>query len=171
MAPTSEMLAIAIKTKPHSVCLVPEKRHELTTEGGLDVVKHQQKLAEFITVLQQHNILVSLFLNTNLQHIKIAKNIGANIIELHTGEFCRNFGSHKANELYEQLTISANLVKKLGLFCHAGHGLNYQTAFEVAKIKEITELNIGHFIIGESIFYGLTYVVQKMQKILKQARA
>ncbi len=170
MAPTNEMLAIAIKTKPHSVCLVPEKRHEITTEGGLDIAQNQQKLAEFIIALQQHNILVSLFLNANLQHIEIAKNIGANIIELHTGEFCHNFGSHKANDLYQKLVISANFVKKLGLSCHAGHGLNYQTAFEVAKIKEITELNIGHFIIGESIFYGLPYVVQKMQKILKQAR-
>jgi pyridoxine 5-phosphate synthase len=170
MAPTLEMLTIACKIKPHSVCLVPEKRAEITTEGGLNIALDRQNLANFISAIKQQNILVSLFINPNLQHIEIAKNLGADIVELHTGDFCHNFNSEKSKQLYQQLNVSANFAKKLGLVCHAGHGLNYQTAFEVAKIKEITELNIGHFIIGESIFYGLSYVIQKMQKILKQAR-
>ena len=170
MAATAEMLTIAQNIKPHSVCLVPEKRNEITTEGGLNLVMHQQHFADFISVLKKQNILVSLFINPYLSHIEIAKNIGADIVELHTGEFCHSFGSQKTAEIYQQLVTSANFAKKLGLSCHAGHGLNYQTAFEVAKIKEITELNIGHFIIGEAIFYGLPYVIQKMQRILKQAR-
>jgi len=166
MAANEEMFSIAIAIKPKTVCLVPEKRNEITTEGGLNVMAQQQYLQNYVAKLQQHNILVSLFIDANLQQLTAAKQIKADIVELHTGEYCHNPNL----QLYANLQQMAQLASDFGLVCNAGHGLNYQTAAEIAKIPQITELNIGHFIIGESLFYGLPVVIQKMQNIINQAR-
>ncbi len=167
MAATEEMLAIAIKTKPHAVCIVPEKRREVTTEGGLDVIKHGAILSEMIKKLHAKKILVSLFIDANEAQIKAAAKIKADIIEIHTGEFCHLFDEQKnyKNE-FEKIKKCAAIADSEGLECHAGHGLNYATAKKVATIKEIKELNIGHFIIGEAIFDGLEKVILKMRKMI-----
>jgi pyridoxine 5-phosphate synthase len=165
MAATREMLAIAIKIKPNAVCLVPEKREEITTEGGLDVIKNQAILAPIIKKLQSNKIRVSLFINDDLKQIKKAKELGANIIELHTGSFCEATSAEQKAE-FKKLSNAAKLAEQLGLECHAGHGLNYQTAQKIAKIPQIKELNIGHFIIGEAISDGIIKVIKKMKKVI-----
>lgn len=165
MAPTDEMLKIALKTKPHAVCLVPEKRQEVTTEGGLDVIKNQKILKPMIEKLQQAKIRVSLFINDDLNQIRKAKELNSDIIELHTGTFCNTNGK-KQQEEFKKLQKAAKLANQLGLECHAGHGLNYQTAKKIATIEEIKELNIGHFIIGEAILDGIIKVVKKMIKAI-----
>ncbi|HLD77279.1 MAG TPA: pyridoxine 5'-phosphate synthase [Rickettsiales bacterium] len=165
MAATKEMLAIALKTRPNAVCIVPEKRQEITTEGGLDVIKYSKILAEMIIKLHQQEIRVSLFVDANEAQIKASKDVGADIIEIHTGEFCR--GGFLAQQEFMKIQKCVKLAVSLGLECHAGHGLNYETAAKIAKIKEISELNIGHFIIGEAIFHGLKTVIKKMKKSIK----
>jgi len=162
MAATEEMLKIALKTKPNAVCIVPEKRQEVTTEGGLDVVKNEKILREMIKKIHAKKIRVSLFVDANEAQIKTAKKVGADIVELHTGEFCHKKGAAQKKE-FLKIKKSAELSAKLGLECHAGHGLNYETAKMIAKIPQIIELNIGHFIIGEAIFDGLAAVIKKMK--------
>ena len=163
MAATKEMLAIALKTKPHAVCIVPEKRQEVTTEGGLDAVKNEKILATMIKKIRAKKIRVSLFLDANEAQIRCAKKIGADIVELHTGEFCHVTGKKRESELKKIKTCAA-LCEELNLECHAGHGLNYETAKIIAKIPQIIELNIGHFLIGEAVFEGLAQVIKKMKK-------
>jgi pyridoxine 5-phosphate synthase len=165
MAPTQEMLKIAIKTKPHAVCIVPEKRQEITTEGGLDIIKYQTLLASMIKQLHENKIKVSLFIDPDLNQINIAKKINANIIEIHTGEYCKAKGKKQIEQfnLIKQMAIHAN---KIGLECHAGHGLDYKTAKKIASINQIVELNIGHFLIGEAIFIGLENAIKKMRKTI-----
>ena len=165
MAATEEMLAIALKTKPHAVCIVPEKRQEVTTEGGLDVVKNEKILAAMIKKIRAKKIRVSLFVDANEKQIRTAKKIGADIVELHTGEFCHAL-KEKCKTEFEKIKICAALCEELGLECHAGHGLNYKTAKIIAQIPQIIELNIGHFIIGEAIFEGLGSVIKKMKKAI-----
>jgi pyridoxine 5-phosphate synthase len=165
MAPTAEMLAIALKTRPNAVCIVPEKRKEVTTEGGLDVVKYQKSLEKMIRQIHAKCIRVSLFIDACEEQIKVAKKIGADIVELHTGEFCHKKGAAQ-NKEFKKLEICAKLCEELKIECHAGHGLDFETAKKIAKIKQIVELNIGHFIIGEAIFEGLENVVKKMRKII-----
>lgn len=167
MAGTEEMLKIAIKTKPHAVCIVPEKRQEITTEGGLDLIKNQQNLAKIIKKIRQHKIRVSLFIDADFKQIDMAKKLQADIIEIHTGEFCNLVGVEQNRE-FQKIKKCVEYASGLGLECHAGHGLNYQTAKKIAKIPQIYELNIGHFIIGEAIFEGLDKVIKKMKKILKK---
>jgi pyridoxine 5-phosphate synthase len=167
MAATQEMLKIALKTKPNAVCIVPEKRQEVTTEGGLDVVKNEKILGEMIKKIRAKKIRVSLFLDANEAQIRSAKKLGADIIELHTGEFCHQKGAAQKRELLK-LEKCAKLAEELGLECHAGHGLNYETAKIIAKIPQIIELNIGHFLIGEAVFEGLEQVIKKMQKSIKR---
>lgn len=169
MAPTQEMLKIAIKTKPNAVCIVPEKRQEITTEGGLDIVKNQTLLANMIKQLHANKIKVSLFVDPDLKQIDTAKKINANIIEIHTGEYCKAKGKKQIEQfnLIKKMAIHAT---KIGLECHAGHGLNYQSAKKIASINQISELNIGHFLIGEAIFIGLENAIKKMQKAIKQKR-
>jgi pyridoxine 5-phosphate synthase len=167
MAATKEMLAIALKTKPNAVCIVPEKRQEVTTEGGLDVIKNEKVLAAMIKKIGAKKIRVSLFIDANEAQIRTAKKIGADIIELHTGEFCHALGEKRKTE-FEKIKTCAALCEKLGLECHAGHGLNYETAKIIAQIPQIIELNIGHFIIGEAIFEGLGSVIKKMKKAISQ---
>ena len=167
MAATEEMLKIAIKTKPHAVCIVPEKRQEITTEGGLDLIKNQQNLEKIIKKIRQHKIRVSLFIDADFKQIDMAKKLQADIIEIHTGEFCNLIGVEQNRE-FQKIKKCVEYASDLGLECHAGHGLNYQTAKKIAKIPQIYELNIGHFIIGEAIFAGLDKVIKKMRKILEK---
>lgn len=162
MAATEEMLQIALKTKPNAVCIVPEKRQEITTEGGLNVVLEQEKLAKIIAKIRTEKIRVSLFIDPNFEQIECAKKIGADIVELHTGEFCNKNDEEREKE-FLKLKNCGQFATSLGLECHAGHGLNYETAKKISAISEISELNIGHFIIGESIFEGLAEVINKMK--------
>lgn len=165
MAATKEMLEIALKTKPNAVCIVPEKRREVTTEGGLDVIKYSKILREMIKKLQAKKIKVSLFIDANEEQIREAKKIGANIVELHTGEFCHATGANQKQH-FHKIKKCAELATNLGLECHAGHGLNYQTAKIISKIPQIVELNIGHFLIGEAVLEGLDVVIKKMKKVI-----
>jgi len=167
MAATKEMLAIALKTKPNAVCIVPEKRKEVTTEGGLDLVKNAKNLAEIINQIRAKKIKVSLFIDANEDQIYKAHELKADIVELHTGEFCHKKGETQTME-FSKIKKCAKLATSLGLECHAGHGLNYKTAKKIAKIPEIVELNIGHFIIGEAIFTGLKEVIVKMKKMIER---
>lgn len=171
MAATEEMLAIALKTKPNAVCIVPEKRQEVTTEGGLDVIKNEKVLAAMIKKIRAKKIKVSLFVDANERQIRTAKKIGADIVELHTGEFCHAFeksSSLKVEAEFLKIVNGAKLACELGLECHAGHGLNYETAKIIAKIPQIVELNIGHFLIGEAVFEGLAKVIKKMQSVIRR---
>lgn len=173
MAATKEMLEIALKTKPNAVCIVPEKRQEVTTEGGLDLIKNEKVLREMIKKIRaqktKSKIRVSLFIDANEEQIRTAKKIGADIVELHTGEFCRKAGNARDKE-FLKIKKCAKLCEELNLECHAGHGLNYETAKIISKIPQIVELNIGHFIIGEAIFDGLAKVIKKMKKIIEERR-
>jgi len=168
MAPTNEMLNIAISSKVKRVCLVPEKRKEITTEGGLDVLKNKKKIFNFVKKLKKNNIKVSIFVDPNIKQISVCSNLNVSSVEIHTGEFCDN-KKNKRYE-YEKLKKSAMFAKKNNLECHAGHGISYKTARRIAEIKEISELNIGHFIIGEAIFVGLKKTILKMRKIIDNSR-
>ena len=167
MAPTEEMLNIALEARPERVCLVPEKRLELTTEGGLETVKLEDKkkriIQNIIKECNNYNINVSLFIDPNLEQIMSVIDLGANIIELHTGEYCNS-----SNPIKELIRIdkAAEFATNNNIEVHAGHGLNFNNVIDIAKIKYIKELNIGHFIIGESIFMGLEGVVKKMKNII-----
>ena len=168
MAPTDEMLKIALKSKPSYVCIVPEKRKELTTEGGLNLDNKYFKLKKLIYFLKKKGIRTSLFIEPKIQDIKKTKKLGADCIELHTGKFCNLFNLNK-NFLKEFIKIkkSSNFANKIGLEVHAGHGLTYQSAKMIAKIKNIKEFNIGHFIISEAIFIGLNQAILNFNKVLK----
>ena len=168
MAPTNEMLNIAISSKVNRVCLVPEKRKEITTEGGLNVIKNKKKIFDFVKKLKKNNVKVSIFVDPNIKQIIACKDLKVSSVELHTGEFCDN-NKNKRYE-YEKLKKSAIFAKKNNLECHAGHGISYETVKKIAKINEITELNIGHFIIGEAVFIGLNKSILKMRRIIDNSR-
>ena len=167
MAPTEEMLDIALEAIPERVCLVPEKRLELTTEGGLEIVKLEDKkkyiIQNIIKECKNYNIDVSLFIDPNIDQIMSAIDLGVNIIELHTGEYCN---SNNSNKQLIRIDKSAKFATENHIEVHAGHGLNFNNVIDIAKISYIKELNIGHFIIGESIFMGLEGAVKKMRKII-----
>ena len=170
MAATDEMKKIALAHEPHAVCIVPEKREERTTEGGLDVVKDENKLAHFITPLREKGCRISIFIAADDKQIKAARRIGAQVVELHTGAYCdlhydKRFEERDAE--LSRLKDMASLAHSLGLEVHAGHGLDYKTTKILTKIEEIQEFNIGHFIIGESIFFGLKKVIKNFKKIIK----
>jgi len=169
MAATEEMLATALKTKPDYACIVPEKRNEVTTEGGIDVVRGKKKLVKFVEKLRGANIKVSLFVDPVLAQVKAANEIGAGIVELHTGSYCNAHGVAKKKEL-ERILKAAEICDELGLECHAGHGLTFDNVRPIAAIPNIVELNIGHFLIGEAIFIGLKDAIIKMRKIIDEAR-
>jgi pyridoxine 5-phosphate synthase len=175
MAATDEMLAIALKTKPHAVCLVPEKRAELTTEGGLDALRLEKILKPFVHKLQYNGSRVSLFINPDHEQVHAAHRIGARAVELHTGKYaemqkCRN--AEKNLQLcISDICTSAFLASQLGMEVHAGHGLNYENVAPIAAIPEIIELNIGHFLIGEAIFVGLKEAIQKMKVVILRERS
>ncbi|MCH2038766.1 MAG: pyridoxine 5'-phosphate synthase [Rickettsiales bacterium] len=171
MAATEEMLEIALSNQPNAACIVPEKREELTTEGGLDIIKHQQRLQEITTELKQKNIRVSLFIEANEHQIDAAKEVGADIIELHTGTYTHcEFGSDEQQKELAKIKRAASMADHLGIEVHAGHGLCYQTVKPIAAIEEIVELNIGHFLIGESIFVGMEQAIKQMQILMTEAR-
>ena len=167
MAATDEMLQIALRTKPNAACIVPEKRAEVTTEGGLDIIANEKRLISIIKQLKESKILVSLFVDPDYKQIQKSKDIGADIIEIHTGAYCNNKGQAQENE-FKKIAQCAKLAHKIGLECHAGHGLDFKTAKQIAKIPEIIELNIGHFLIGESIFIGLKDAIIKMKNAIKR---
>ena len=169
MSPTSEMTKIAVKFKPNFVCIVPEKRKEITTEGGLNVLKKKKILKQLINLLKRNNIRVSLFIEPNIKDIKISHIVGADCVELHTGQFCNLFNKGKKTyNSYLKIKKSAEYAKKIGLEVHAGHGLTYESAYRISKIKDISEFNIGHFIIAESIFLGLKKTIMKFKKIINK---
>ncbi|MFB3150372.1 MAG: pyridoxine 5'-phosphate synthase [Alphaproteobacteria bacterium] len=170
MAATPEMLAIASRHKPHAVCLVPEKRQELTTEGGLDVAAGRDYLGSYVSALGEAGIRVSLFIDPEAGQIEAAKALGAPVVELHTGSYCEASGGEVAGEL-ERLVRAAKMAEGLGLECHAGHGLSYDTVGPVAAIPTIVELNIGHFLVGEAIFSGLGGAIKHMRALMDEARA
>jgi pyridoxine 5-phosphate synthase len=170
MAATDQMLAIALNHKPHAACLVPERRAELTTEGGLDVAGATTRLAPFIAQLAQAGIRVSLFIDPAPKQLEAAKAVGAPVIELHTGAYCDAEGAQRAVEL-KRIVDAAALAEALGLECHAGHGLGFETVGAIAAIPTIVELNIGHFLIGEAIFGGLDSAIRRMRALIEQGRA
>jgi pyridoxine 5-phosphate synthase len=174
MAATEEMQKIALRHKPHAVCIVPEKREERTTEGGLEVAREENKLAHFIAPLRDVGCRVSIFIAADQRQIEAAHRIGAEVIELHTGAYCDAFAEGRMDEAereLESLRQMSTFAHSLGLEVHAGHGLTYETVKPVAAFPEVRELNIGHFLIGESIFLGLTPAIQEMRRLMDEARA
>jgi pyridoxine 5-phosphate synthase len=169
IASTNEMFKIALKYKPNFVCLVPEKRAELTTEGGLNIKKKFSYLRKMIPKLKEKKIRVTLFINPNISDIKLAKKSGADGIEIHTGKFCSLFNNIKKRKFeYKKIKESANFAHNIGLHVHAGHGLTYRSAAIISKIKFISELNIGHFIIAESVFISLKESIKLFKKIINR---
>ena len=174
MAATDEMQKIAIRHKPHAVCIVPEKREERTTEGGLEVAREENKLAHFIAPLRDVGCRVSILIAADQKQIEAANRIGAEVIELHTGAYCDFHAEGKFDERdaeLARLTDMAALAHSLGLEVHAGHGLTYDTVQPIAALPEVKELNIGHFLIGESIFRGLGPAIEEMRRLMDDARA
>ena len=173
MAATDEMIAIALKTKPHAVCLVPERREERTTEGGLDVAGQHNALAAAVAKLREAGIRVSLFIAAEPRQIQAAVAIGAPVIEIHTGAWCDALADKRmsaAEAEWQRIRHGAQLARRLGLEVHAGHGLNFATAEAIAALPEIVELNIGHFLIGEAVFDGLANVVTRMRTAMTRGR-
>ena len=168
IAATKEMLKIALKRKPPFICIVPEKRKEITTEGGLNLNYRRNFLATIIKKLKKNRSRVSLFIEPNLKDIKDSKNLNADCVEIHTGKFCNLVNKNK-NYKKELVKIknAINYGNKLGLEIHAGHGLTYKSARILSNIQGIKEFNIGHFLVGESIFVGLEKVIKKFKKIIK----
>jgi pyridoxine 5-phosphate synthase len=173
MAATDEMLKIALATRPHAACLVPEKRTERTTEGGLEVARAKSALAPKVAFLSQAGIRVSLFIEPDQRQIEAAAEIKAPVVELHTGAWCEAILQgkvHPAEYEFERLRVGARRAHQLGLEVHAGHGLDFETAEAISAFPEIVELNIGHYMIGESIFEGLESVVRKMRAAMERGR-
>jgi pyridoxine 5-phosphate synthase len=174
MAATPELIAIAVKTQPHAACLVPERRGEVTTEGGLDAVGQYNLLAPAVTKLVEAGIRVSLFIDADPSQIEAAARLRAPVIEIHTGTWCnaRAAGrSAAADGEWTRIRDGAKLAKRLGLEVHAGHGLDYESAEKIAELPEIVELNIGHFLIGEAVFVGLVETVRTMRTAMDRGRA
>lgn len=173
MAVTQEMLEIALNHRPHAVCLVPEKREERTTEGGLDVVGGGNWITPFVGKLNEAGSRVSLFIGADPAQIEAAHRTGAAVVELHTGAYCDAVREGRVEEAeceLAALTTGAELAASLGLEVHAGHGIDYDTVIPVARIPQVVELNIGHFLIGEAIFVGLGQAIQRMRALMDEAR-
>ncbi|MEO1733910.1 MAG: pyridoxine 5'-phosphate synthase [Pseudomonadota bacterium] len=174
MAATAEMQTIALRHRPHAVCLVPEKREERTTEGGLEVARDENRLAHFIAPLRDAGCRVSIFIAADKRQIEAAHRIGAEVIELHTGSYCDAYAEGRFDirdaEL-EALREMSAFAHSLGLEVHAGHGLNYENVQPVAAFPEVRELNIGHFLIGEAIFRGIEPAILEMRRLMDEARA
>ena len=169
MAPTKEMVEIAIKTLPNACCIVPEKREEVTTEGGIDVKRNHNILGTIIGRLKKNNIRVSLFVDSSIDQIKLAKELGSDIIEIHAGEFCRKV--HDRLDFQKELNTikeAASFAEGIGLETHVGHGVTFDSIVELSKINEVGEFNIGHFIISESLFLGLETTIKKMKTLIAE---
>ena len=174
MAATVEMLDIAIRHKPHACCLVPEKRQELTTEGGLDVVAGHNHLTPYVGQLVDAGIRVSMFIDPDFAQADASHSIGANIVEIHVGTYCETViagDRDKTSAELERISKMAIYANGLGLEVHAGHGLTFDSVGAIAELPEIVELNIGHFIIGEAIFSGLDSSIRRMRALMDKARA
>jgi pyridoxine 5-phosphate synthase len=169
MAATPAMVAFAEKLRPHDACLVPEKREELTTEGGLDVMANRQKIREAVKRLQDRGVVVSLFIDPERTQIEASKEAGAQAVEIHTGTYCNAAETDRERERRAVATAAA-LAQSLGLEVHAGHGLNYDNVLPIANIPEIVELNIGHSIIARAVIVGIEQAVREMKQLLARAR-
>jgi pyridoxine 5-phosphate synthase len=173
MAVTPEMLAIALAHRPHAACLVPERREERTTEGGLDVAGAEGAVAPVVRALADAGVRVSLFIEASPRQIETAARVRAQVVELHTGAYCDAVKAGQADHaarLLAQLTDGARLAASLGLEVHAGHGIDYDSVKPVSRIAEVVELNIGHFLIGEAIFMGLPAAIARMRALMDEAR-
>ena len=168
MADTEEMVNFAIENLPYACCIVPEKREEITTEGGLNLIGNQS-ISKSILKLKKVGIYCSIFLDPDIKQIKLASELGVNAIEIHTGAYC-DAKNNKIQDELDKIKIAAKYAKLVGLDVHAGHGLNFTNVVEISKIREITELNIGHFIIGESIYMGIEGAIKKMRSIIDKSR-
>ena len=174
MAATEEMVAIAVKTRPHAACLVPERRQEVTTEGGLDAVGQHNQLAPAIARLSDAGIRVSLFIAANPAQIEMAARLRSPVIEIHTGAWCDALANGQATAAeaeFERIRNGARLAASLGIEVHAGHGLDFRTAEIIAELPQVVELNIGHFLVGEAIFAGLAGAVKTMRAAMDRGRA
>lgn len=167
MAMADDIQAIALDVKPYSICLVPEKRQEITTEGGLDVAGQLDKVTEFIKPLLDAGIIVSLFIDPDEEQVKASAKTGAQFIEMHTGAYAESFGYKEEEEEFQKLKKSAELAQSLGLKVNAGHGLNYENVHRMHEIEGLHELNIGHSIISRAVFTGLTEAVEKMKSLIE----
>ena len=173
MAATEEMVGIALHTRPHACCLVPEKRSERTTEGGLDVRSGHDRLKTITAELSRAGIRVSLFIEPALDALDAARSIGAPVVELHTGAWCDALAHgepEKADHEFGRIRVAAARAQELGIECHAGHGLDYDTARKIASLPQIVELNIGHFLMGEAIFVGLPESIRRMRAAMDEGR-
>lgn len=173
MAATEEMREIALRHRPHAACIVPERREERTTEGGLDVASDQARLAEYIKPLSECGCRVSFFIAADRAQVEASAQAGASVVELHTGSYCEAVAEGSAQRRdaeLESLREMAALASSLGLEVHAGHGLTYDSVSAVAAIPEVRELNIGHFLVGEAIFLGLGPAVRKMREMMDESR-
>lgn len=171
MAATAEMQAIALRHRPHAACLVPERREEVTTEGGLAVAGHEARIAPVVKALSDAGVRVSLFIEPSEEQVEAAAAVGAQVVEFHTGRYCHlTDPAERAFEL-DRLAAAAAQADILGLEVHAGHGLDYATASVVLAIPEIRELNIGHFLIGEAVFVGLDAAIRRMRTAMDEAEA
>jgi pyridoxine 5-phosphate synthase len=169
MAATEEMLGIALRHRPHAACIVPEKREERTTEGGLDAVGQHNHLKPMVARLTDAGVRVSLFIEADPRQLEAAVALGAPVVELHTGRYCEIEGAERDAELL-RIQKAAAFCQQLGLECHAGHGLNYENVGPIAAIPNVRELNIGHFLIGEAIFVGLEPAIREMRRLMDAAR-
>ena len=169
MAATEEMLAIALAHRPHAACIVPEKREERTTEGGLDAAGQDNRLAPIVARLLDHGIRVSLFIEAEERQLEAALRLGVPVVEFHTGEYAHATGEDRARELRRIADMSA-LAAKNGIEPHAGHGLTYDNVQPIAAIPQLAELNIGHYLVGEAVFVGLEQAVRQMRELMDDAR-
>lgn len=170
MAATEEMLAIALKARPHAACIVPEKREERTTEGGIDVIGHFARLKPIVGALAQAGIRVSMFIEPDRKQLDASRELGAPVVELHTGAYANARGEAR-DKLLKHVRNAAEFGSDMGLEIHAGHGLTYENVTPIAAIPHIRELNIGHFLVGEAIFVGFTDSIQRMRRLMDDARA
>ncbi|MDE2463619.1 MAG: pyridoxine 5'-phosphate synthase [Alphaproteobacteria bacterium] len=169
MAATPEMLEIALRHRPHAACIVPEKREERTTEGGIDAAGLHDRLAPLVRALRDNGTRVSLFVEADRRHLDAAKSLGAPVVELHTGAYCDSRGADRQRHL-AAIREAAAYGTQIGLEVHAGHGLSYDTVAPIAAIAQMRELNIGHFLIGEAIFVGLEAAIARMRQLMDMAR-
>jgi pyridoxine 5-phosphate synthase len=174
MAPTAEMQDIALRHRPHAACIVPERREERTTEGGIDAAGQYERLADVVRALANAGIRASLFIEPDVRQIEAAKAMSAPVVELHTGAWCEAAAAGAVKQRDRHLAFirdAAEFGASLGLEIHAGHGLGYETVGPIAAIPEIRELNIGHFLVGEAIFCGLDAAIRRMRALMDEARA
>jgi pyridoxine 5-phosphate synthase len=169
MAATEEMLEIALRLKPHAVCIVPEKREEVTTEGGLDVAGQHNRLERYCQELGAAGCQVSLFIEADQRQLEAVGSLGAPVVEIHAGAYCEAEDDRRPREL-ARIVEAARIAESIGLECHVGHGLNFDTVGPVAAIEHVAELNIGHFLIGEAIFGGLESSIKRMRGLMDNAR-